>query len=197
MQAADLGAPETLLKPAQGAGTTGVFRLWLAALESATNLLNAIGSVAIFGLMCLMLADLLSRLLLGRPIAGVAEVAGLSIVAIVYLQLGAAVRSGRMTRADFLAGLLTEKAPRLGHFLGALFQSLGALTMATLAYISVGPFLSAWMDGETLGTAGVFLVSTWPFRGVLLLGTALAAICYLTLALSQIAQVIRPGGKRV
>lgn len=198
MQAAELGAREILLRSAQDAsGTTGAARPWLAALESATNLLNAIGSVAIFGLMCLMLADLGSRLLFGRPIAGVAEMAGLSIVAIVYLQLGAAVRSGRMTRADFVAGLLTEKAPRLGHLLSALFQCLGAVTMATLAYVSVDPFIAALRDGETLGTAGVFLVTTWPFRAVLLLGTSLAAVCYLTLALSEMAQLIRPGEERV
>lgn len=162
---------------------------WDAILESATNLLNAIGSIAIFGLMCLMLADLGSRLLLDRPIAGVAEIAGLSIVAIVYLQLGAAVRSGRMTRADFLAGLLAAKAPRLGQFLSATFQSLGAVTMAGLAYVSFGPFVSAWADGETLGTAGVFQVVTWPFRGVLVLGTALAAVCYLTIAVTSLARL--------
>jgi len=145
--------------------------------------------VAIFGLMCLMLADIGSRLLLDKPIAGVAEIAGLSIVAIVYLQLGAAVRSGRMTRADFLAGLLATRAPRLGQLLFAMFQLLGAATMAGLAWVSVAPFISAWVDGEMLGTAGVFQVITWPFRGVLVLGTALAALCYLTLGVSSLARL--------
>ena len=161
----------------------------------ATDGLNAVGSVAIFALMGLMLADLGSRLLLNRPIAGVAEIAGLSIVAIVYLQLGGAVRHGRMTRADFLAGLLASRAPRLGQVLFAAFHLLGALTMAGLSAVSAGPFLASWSEGETLGTAGVFQVVTWPFRGVLVLGTALAALCYLTLAVTVLARLGAPGRK--
>ncbi|WP_288253745.1 TRAP transporter small permease [uncultured Hydrogenophaga sp.] len=196
MRVSNLGAPKTLQEPSrESRAASGASRLWHMALESATNLLNAIGSVAILVLMCLMLLDLGSRWLLGKPIAGVAEIAGLSIVAIVYLQLGAAVRSGRMMRADFLAGLLNKRAPRLGCLLGAIFQCLGAITMAMLAYVSMEPFISAWRDGETLGTAGVFQVSTWPFRGVLLLGTSLATMCYLTLALSQLARLVRVGDR--
>ncbi len=185
---------------ANGAGAEGAAvpsrarSRWDALLKVSTDGLNAIGSVAIFGLMCLMLADLGSRLLLNRPIAGVAEIAGLSIVAIVYLQLGAAVRSGRMTRADFLAGMLASRAPRLERVMSAAFQMLGAATMAGLAWVSVGPFLSSWVDGETLGTAGVFQVVTWPFRGVLVLGTALAALCYVTLAVSTLARL--PAARR-
>jgi len=167
----------------------GPLRLWGAFLDAATHVLNTIGSVAIFALMCLMLSDLGSRWLFNRPIAGVAEVAGLSIVAIVYLQLGAAVHSGRMTRADFLATMLAARVPRLALVLNALFQLLGTVTMAGLAYVSVGPFVSAWREAETLGTAGVFLVATWPFRGLLLVGTTLAAICYLTLALTAIVRL--------
>lgn len=187
MHVAEMTSPAPVRNPAGG-----VVRLWNAGLESATNILNAIGSAWIFGLMCMMLADLGSRLLFNRPIDGIAEVAGLSIVGIVYLQLAAAVRSGRMTRADFIADLVAARAPRLGHGLAALFQLLGAATMAGLAYVSAGSFVSAWVDGETLGTAGVFLVVTWPFRGLLLLGTSLAAICYLTLAVRAFARALAP-----
>jgi TRAP-type mannitol/chloroaromatic compound transport system permease small subunit len=194
MQAAELRSPDTVQQYETGPARsrTGFASLWLASLESATNVLNAIGSAWIFGLMCMMLADLGSRMLFNRPIDGVAEVAGLSIVAIVYLQLAAAVRSGRMTRADFISDWVARKAPRLGHLLTALFQLLGAATMAGLAYVSLGPFISAWADQETLGTAGVFLVVTWPFRGMLLLGTTMAAICYLTLALGEVARTVSP-----
>jgi TRAP-type C4-dicarboxylate transport system permease small subunit len=191
MVAPDSGAPESTAKATRRvAGVrAGPLRAWNASLDTATHLLNAIGSVAIFGLMCLMLSDMGSRWLFNKPIAGVAELAGLSIVAIVYLQLGAAVRSGRMTRADFLAAVLAARAPRMALTLNALFQLLGTATMAGLAYVSVGPFVSAWSEGETLGTAGVFLVATWPFRGLLLVGTTLAAICYFSLASAAIGRL--------
>jgi TRAP-type C4-dicarboxylate transport system permease small subunit len=170
--------------------------LWLASLASATNLLNAIGSAWIFGLMCMMLADLGSRFLFNKPLSGVAEIAGLSIVGIVYLQLAATVRCGRMTRADFLSDWIARKAPRFGHLLTALFQLLGCATMSVLAAVSFAPFLSAWTENETLGTTGVFLVSTWPFRGMVLLGTTMAAVCYLTLAVREVARTLHPGTAR-
>lgn len=155
-----------------------------------TSVLNAIGSVWIFGLMCMMLADLGSRFLLNRPIDGVAEVAGLSIVAIVYLQLGAAVQSGRMTRADFISEWVARKMPRLGRLLATLFPLLGTCTMAGLAFVSFEPFVSAWADRETLGTAGVFLVVTWPFRGLVLLGSFLAALCYASLFVRALTRMV-------
>jgi TRAP-type C4-dicarboxylate transport system permease small subunit len=170
--------------------------LWLASLASATNLLNAIGSAWIFGLMCMMLADLGSRFLFNKPLSGVAEIAGLSIVGIVYLQLAATVRCGRMTRADFLSDWIARKAPRFGHLLTALFQLLGCATMSVLAAVGFSAFLSAWTENETLGTTGVFLVSTWPFRGMVLLGTTMAAVCYLTLAVREVARTLHPGTAR-
>lgn len=171
------------------AGATGFGHLWFGGLGSVSTLLNAIGSLGILGLMCMMLADLGSRFLFNRPINGVAEIAGLSIVAIVYLQLAAAVQSGRMTRADFIADWVVRKAPRLGHLLSALFQLLGACTLGGLAYVSFDPFVSAWVDNENLGTPGVFLMATWPFRGLVLLGSALAALCYASLMVRALARL--------
>lgn len=175
-----------------GRRTRGLGRAWTGGLEAVTKLLNAIGSIGILGLMCMMLADLGSRFAFNRPLSGVAEIAGLSIVAIVYLQLAAAVQSGRMTRADFIADWIVRKAPRLGHLMTALFQLLGACTMAGLACVSYGPFISAWGDNEMLGTPGVFLIATWPFRGLVLLGSALAALCYLTLTIAAVTRLAAP-----
>lgn len=162
---------------------------WSRALGAVTSLLNAIGSAWIFGLMLMMLGDMGARLLFNRPIAGVAEVAGLSIVGIVYLQLASAVQSGRMTRADFIADWVARHAPRTGHLMTAGFQLLGACTMAGLAWVSVDPLRSAWTDQETLGTAGVFLVATWPFRGMVVMGATLAAVCYLLRAAHALARL--------
>ena len=161
-------------------------------LGMATEALNALGSIWIFALMVTMLADMSSRSLLNRPISGVAEVAGLSVVGIVYLQLAAAVRCGRMTRADFIAQWVQRRLPGLGRLMSLVFNLLGAATMAGLAYASLPPFLAAWTDNEPLGTAGVFLVQTWPFRGIVVLGAGLAAVCYLTLAAEAAVEAASP-----
>jgi TRAP-type mannitol/chloroaromatic compound transport system permease small subunit len=174
---------------------SGPSLLWNTGLGAVARVLNAIGSAWIFGLMCMMLADLGMRFLFNRPIDGVAEVAGLSIVGIVYLQLASAVQGGRMVKADFISQWVARKLPRLGHLLGALFQLLGACTMGLLARVSLEPFVSAWMDHETLGTAGVFQVATWPFRGMVLLGSVLATLCYLTLVFKEISLFFTQGKK--
>jgi TRAP-type mannitol/chloroaromatic compound transport system permease small subunit len=166
---------------------------WNALLGVVARVLNAIGSAWIFGLMCMMLADLGMRFFFSRPIHGVAEVAGLSIVGIVYLQLASTVQGGRMVKADFISQWLVRKAPRLGHVLGALFHLLGACTMAGLAYVSLDPFVSAWVDREMLGTAGVFQIVTWPFRGTVLMGSFLAMLCYLTLVLRELSLAATQG----
>ncbi len=161
------------------------------SLQSVASVLNVIGSAWIFGLMCMMLADLGMRFLFNRPISGVAEMAGLSIVGIVYLQLASAVQGGRMVKADFMSQWVARRAPRVGFVLAALFHLLGASTMAVLAKVSLEPFVSAWNDVETIGTAGVFLVVTWPFRGMVLLGSTLAGLCYLYLAVRTIGDAVR------
>lgn len=180
--------PGNQARLAHGPAALGAGR-WARTLGAVTSLLNAIGSAWIFGLMLMMLGDMGARLLFNRPIAGVAEVAGLSIVGIVYLQLASAVQSGRMTRADFMADWVARHAPRMGHLMTSAFQLLGACTMAGLAWVSVHPLRSAWTDQETLGTAGVFLVATWPFRGMVVLGATLAAVCYLLRAGHALARL--------
>lgn len=164
-------------------------------LQSVSNVLNVIGSAWIFGLMCMMLADLGMRFLFNRPISGVAEMAGLSIVGIVYLQLASAVQGGRMVKADFISQWVARRAPRVGFVLAALFHLLGACTMAVLAHVSVEPFVSAWTDVETIGTAGVFQVGTWPFRGMVLLGSTLAGLCYLFLVVRFMGDAVKGGSR--
>ncbi len=76
------------------------------------NVLAAIGTLWIFFLMFLVVADVVGRNFLDSPITGVAEFAARSVAAIVFLQLAAAILSGKMTRSDFLLRLLARRSPR-------------------------------------------------------------------------------------
>ena len=71
-----------------------------AVLGSVANILSAIGTIWIGLLMVLIVLDVIGRNFLNAPITGVAEIAGRSVVAIVFLQIAAAVMQGRLTRAD-------------------------------------------------------------------------------------------------
>lgn len=81
----------------------------LKAFQRLTEILAAIGTIGIFALMALIVADVLGRNFFDSPITGVAEIAARSVVAIVFLQIAAAVLAGRMTRADFLVIFLERR----------------------------------------------------------------------------------------
>ncbi len=137
--------------------------------------LNAFGSVVIGLVMVLMVVDVLMRNLLNHPIDGVAELVATSIVVIVFLQLPATLRHGRMSRADLFIDPYILKRPRAGKRLRAVFSVVG--TYATWPLLS-----RAWGNDEFLGIEGIFTFPTWPMRLVVLGGAALAAIQYALLA---------------
>ena len=56
-----------------------------------------------FGLAFLVMANIIGRTFFSAPVYGTAEMVATSIVIIVFLQAGYAIRSRSMLRADFLA----------------------------------------------------------------------------------------------
>ena len=148
-------------------------------LGSAAAVLSSIGTIWIGLLMLLIVADVLGRNFLDAPITGVAELAGHSVVAIVFLQTAAAIMQGRLTRADFLFRRIAKASPAAAGVLESLFCLAGALVFALIVWASWGKAVDAWTGGEFFGVQGVFTIPTWPFRGIIVLGSALAALCAL------------------
>lgn len=144
------------------------------AFAAVASAMAAAGTLAIFALMGLVVADVVGRNFLNSPITGVAEVAGRAVVAIVFLQLPAAVLAGRMTRSDLLA----RGAPRLGRVLDALFALVGAAVFAAIAWAVWPSARGAALTGEFFGVQGVFTVPTLPFWAVSLVGAAMTALAY-------------------
>lgn len=145
------------------------------------DMLNAAGSVLIGAIMLLMCADVLLRDLANHPIDGVAELVATSIVVIVFLQLPATLRHGRMSRADLFIDPYIARRPRAGKRLRALFSLAGVFACAVIAYASWKPLARSWTDSEFLGVEGVFTFPIWPMRAVVVLGATLAAVQYLLL----------------
>ena len=141
--------------------------------------LNAAGSVLIGAIMLLMCADVLLRDVVNRPIDGVAELVAASIIVIVFLQLPATLRHGRMSRADLFIDPFIARRPRAGKRLRALFSLAGVFACGVIAYATWPVLTRAWTDSEFFGVEGVFTFPTWPMRAVVVLGATLAAIQYL------------------
>jgi TRAP-type mannitol/chloroaromatic compound transport system permease small subunit len=166
-------------------------------LGRITQVVAAIGTVWTFLLMALIVADVVGRSFLSMPITGVSEIAAHSIVAIVFLQLASTVHAKRMTRADFLLERFYKSAPVFAHGLEALFLLLGALMTLVIAYAGWKPLTGAYVAGEFFGVRGVFTIATWPFRAIIVIGAALAAMVFLTQSLQELVRMRQVGaGKK-
>jgi len=158
--------------------------------------LNALGSAVIGLVMVLMCADVLLRNLANRPIDGVAELVATSIVVIVFLQLPATLRHGRMSRADLFIDPFIARRPRAGKRLRSLFSAVGVFACGVIAYATWPMLNKAWSGDEFLGVEGVFTFPVWPMRAVVVLGAALAAVQYALLAAQDWAEAARQGEAR-
>ena len=122
-----------------------------------------------------IVADIVGRSVFDTPVYGVREVVMNSIVMIVFLQAGYAIRSRSMLRADFLA----QKFPPLfGRIMLAIGYLLGA---AFFLMILVGGWdmaIHSWVAGEYEGE-GALRVPAWPTRFTILFGSTVACVNYL------------------
>lgn len=157
-------------------------------LQGMANVLAAVGTVWIFLMMLLIVADVLGRNFFDAPITGVAEFAARSVASIVFLQLAAAICSGRMTRSDFLLRIIGKRSPGAVKVLEVFNVVVGALLFFALAAISWPELTEAMRIKEYFGVQGVFTVVTWPFRALIVLGATTAAVAYLACIPSLLRQ---------
>ncbi|WP_374634615.1 TRAP transporter small permease subunit [Ferrovibrio sp.] len=144
--------------------------------------MNALGTLWIFALMLLVNSDIVGREIFGAPVRGTTELLALSIVGIVFLQLGHTLMIGRMTRSDMVIEGLLLRRPRIGRLLQGIFHLLGAVFLALVFYGSIAPFQEAVEIGEYVGAAGDFTAPTWPIKLLILIGSAATCLQYLVLA---------------
>ena len=137
-------------------------------------------------LVFIIMSDIVGRNLFNAPVDGVREIVANSIVMIVFLQAGYAIRSRSMLRADFLT---KHFGPRLERAALALRYLLG---IAFFAIIFAGGWdlaIESWVKGHFEGE-GALRVPSWPTRFTILIGSALSALSYLVL---MFLDVFRPG----
>lgn len=177
------GEAEASQPPAESVGF--IERMYMRALM----LLNSIGSIWIFALMILIVADVVARSGFNQPINGVTDIASFSIIGIVFLQLGATVYTGRMTKGDVLLQFLNRYSRRTGALLEALFLLVGAAVFALIVRAIWPTLTRALARNEYFGVEGVFTFPTWPVRTIIVVGAAAVVITYLL----QAAKALRAG----
>lgn len=152
---------------------------------------NAFGSLLIFAIMLLILADVASRNVFNRPIHGVAELVGMSVIVVVFSQLASAVRHHRMARADIFIDGFRVRHPRAGALVCAVFNAAGMFACGLLGWATLAPLAHAWRSGEFLGTAGLFTTPTWPLYAAVVAGSVLAVVQYAVLTVADVADAAR------
>ncbi len=156
--------------------------------------LNSVGTAWIFALMVLINIDVLARYLFNAPIQGVAEIVELSIVGIVFLQISDAVRAGRLTRSDGVYLQILKRRPKLGYSLGAIFDVAGAIFFVMILLGAVPRLIEAYERSYFAGNIGLFTVSVWPIRLILVVGCIVVAIQFLVLAWRNLKAFRGAGG---
>lgn len=150
--------------------------------DRATRGLNIAGTLLILAMVVAVNADVGGRNLLNHPLPGVLEFVGLSIVAIVFLQMANTLREERHVSNDMLIVLIGESWPRLTASLHLVFHLIGAALMALIVWFVWPILVDNYRGGFYRGTAGVIEIPTWPFIATVVIGAAATSIQFLLLA---------------
>ena len=159
------------------------------SFDSLLSLLNSIGTLWIFALMVVICLDVIGRTAFNSPLPGVLELVRLSIVGIVFIQLGHTLRAGRITRADNLIHILQRRLPRFGYGIQVLFELAGTGVFVVLFQASLPLFLRSWASGEYAGIEGYITYPIWPVRLIILIGSACAGLQFLLFAWRDLGAV--------
>jgi TRAP-type mannitol/chloroaromatic compound transport system permease small subunit len=173
--------------PANGAPSSSYF-------GTLTRVLNIIGTLLILAMAVAVNADVIGRNAFNHPLPGVLEFMGLSIVAIVFLQMANTLREDRHVSNDIIMGAIARSRPRFAALIYASFNLIGAGLMV-LIVIYVWPILSeAYRNGYFRGTAGFAEVPIWPFYSAIVIGAAATAVQFLVFAGRDLRRARAPKG---
>ncbi len=181
--------PSTEITKASPQG--GAFTLALNAVLSG---MNALGSLWILVLVLIINADALGRKLFAHPLDGVIEITELSLVGIIFLQLGDATRKGRLTRSDGFLGIVQRRRPFIGRCMGGGFDLLGAVFMGLVFWGSVPLLIESIREDFYVGVQGIITIPVWPVKLVIVVGAAVTLLQFLVFAWRYLRPLITGAG---
>ena len=159
--------------------------------DRGIDICNAAGTLLIVALALLVNVDVFGRAIFNAPIAGVPELAGLTIVAIVFLQIPYCLRDLHLTRSNAFLDKLQKRRPQLALVLDSFYHLLGSAIFAIIAYAAWNITVKAWIGDEYEGAQGVFMIPVWPVKALVLLGSFVIMVQFLRVAFSNIAAMRR------
>lgn len=159
-----------------------VVRYIIRFSDQLSKFLMILAAVWAMGLSVLIVADIIGNNLYGHAIPGVREIVISSIVMIVYLQLGYAIRSHSMLRSDTL---LLAMPITMRRVVLAAGYALGLVLFLMILRGTISPAIYSWNTSEFWGE-GALRVPVWPTRFMILVGSAVAIVNYVVAALIDV-----------
>jgi TRAP-type C4-dicarboxylate transport system permease small subunit len=153
--------------------------LGLLYFRRFTQALNIAGTILILLMAISVNLDVFGRNAFNQPIPGVNEFIGLSIVAVVFLQMANTLQEDRHVSNDIIIRLIADTHPRLSAALYSSFHVVGALLMGIIVIYVWPLFLENYRGGYYQGTAGIVEIKVWPFMAVVVIGSITTAIQFL------------------
>lgn len=141
-----------------------------------TSAMNVAGTILIFFIAIAINSDVIGRVLLNNPVPGVVEFVGLSIVAVVFLQMANTLRENRHVTNDLVMDLVDRARPDIGHYLRAFFNLLGGIMMCLTAWFVWPLLVQNFEGGYFKGTAGLAEIPIWPANAAVVIGAAATAV---------------------
>ncbi|MCW5690892.1 MAG: TRAP transporter small permease [Pseudolabrys sp.] len=143
-------------------------RLQISA-ERLSSVLLYVSAVAIALIAIAGAADAIGSAVFNRPISGVFELTGLSLVVIIFMAQPYVTLSGSHIELDLFRFDRKSVLGRTRHFLTSLF---GAICYAAIFIASWRGFTEAWHVREA--TAGIYAFPVYPVKLILVIGAFLA-----------------------
>lgn len=138
--------------------------------------MNGAGSVLIIFITVMICADIVGRGLFSTPVAGVAEMVSLAIVAVVFLQLAQAVRSNALARSDLVLSAIQRRSAVAARMVESVYCLVAVLLFGALVYGALGKLADTWASNEHVGVYGLFVAPVWPISAIVVVGSAAAAL---------------------
>lgn len=163
--------------------------LWSRAVDG----LAALGTTMIVLLMIMICSDVFARNITGGSLPLISELGALTLVMIVYLQLGTTIRNNRLARTDVFLEALGRWKPRAAALVAGIWDLFGIAVCAGIAWSTYGILLGDIEHHEFIGVTAGVTFPTWPFRMLILVGSAVAAVQFVVQAVRSFMKATGAG----
>ena len=147
------------------------------------TLLKYIASFALIIIGILILYDVVMRSFINKPVIGIAEIIGNSLVIIAFFQIAYTISA--MIRSEYLLKKASQNVACLIEFFSCI---LGVIFFGLIAYSSFEPTINAYVRNEFEGHAS-FRFPTFPVRMAIFSCSILAAFTYLLKAIIFLTKI--------